>query len=207
MGRRKPGRTRRERPEQRLPAWRGRLLRRLGPPGAFYNDQEWWDLEPGEVPDRPGITEQTRHWIQWLAPVYGGQVPPAALLLDGYIARGTLPCRAEYGRRVEVPVEGFVRGLASTWPAVAASGVSARELLHIMHSDGRFLLADDLTVRAVLGQPQDTGGRWLFADDITEQDHAEHRVVVAAEIAVRGHDPDDLAGYTERAAARMLGLG
>ncbi|MFB7375854.1 hypothetical protein ACFC6U_03040 [Kitasatospora purpeofusca] len=205
MGRRKPGRTRRERP---LPAWRGPLLRRLRPPGVLYNDGggPWWDLKPGEVPDRPGITEQTRRWITWLAPVYGGQVPPAALLLDGMIAGGILRCLVGPGRIAQVPVDQLVRMLATAFPAVAASGVPHRELLHILHADGYLLVGDDpVAVRTVLAQPQHNGDRWLFWDSVTEQEHAEQRVVVAAEIAAQGLDPDDLDGYSRLAAARLLG--
>ncbi|MFG2844276.1 hypothetical protein ACGF12_14040 [Kitasatospora sp. NPDC048296] len=205
MGRRKPGRVRRERP---VPAWRPPLLRSLQPPGAFYNDTDmpWWDLQPGEVPDRPGITEQTRRWIMWLAPVYGGQVPAAALVLDSMIARGVLHCLIGPGEVSEVPVDRFARQLATTWPAAAASGACTRELLHIMHADGFLLVGDDpFAVRTVLAQPPHTGGRWLFWDAVTEQEHAEHRVVVAAEIAAQGRDPEDLYGYSTTAAARLFG--
>jgi hypothetical protein len=182
------------------PLWRTPKLKALKPPGGYYADHAgWWDLKPGQVPDMdPSCGDREKKRIMRLAPAYGGQIPPAALVLDGLIGTGTVLLITPSGAERRIPVA----YLAEVWKT--PPGISLADFIHSMHADGLFLLTDAAQLRPVLGTPANQYGRWLFFDAATQEQRNAAMVTTAAELAAHGRDPGELRAYADAVAARVL---
>ncbi|MGW2401802.1 hypothetical protein ACWCYY_35135 [Kitasatospora sp. NPDC001664] len=162
MGRRKPGKPRREQRDVRY------SLRQLEPPGY----ERWLTPAVGVDPDAlaadPTVSAEAVDLLRRLLrlrPVYGKSIPQQAIVLDQLVDVGTLPLQRPDGEVIAVPVG----ELAARMGRVPAGDV--RGHVHELHSYGMILVGEhqDLpapVVRLVVGKPAKPGEPWLFGGDI-----------------------------------------
>lgn len=158
----------------------------------------------------PGVAASLRH-LAAAAQYYPlNEVPNAALVIEQHIERGVIPLRTGPGREgVEhhslsdmagrLPKAGIdfagdpARADVDLDDATAAAevGVSDRQAaaaLHLAHASGTMLIADSVMAefRLVAARPCDKagGGRWVFFDEMTPEQHAEAQVLREADKAV-----------------------
>lgn len=165
MGRKKPGKPRRAR--NLVP--RQYTLQELHPPGGAYD--EWYNVQPGM--STSGINDSRlgqeardmMHRLARLGPLYGSQVPQAALLLDMVIDTGHLPImEGDDGTATLIPVG----EIAASRTEMSESEV--RDSLHNLHANGAFLVLPDSEhdvslIRFVAKKPEEPGETWHFMGD------------------------------------------
>lgn len=166
MGRRKPGKPRRER-GSRMGIPQQLSLADLEPPGLGYD--EWFEVEPGMNPaeiDDPRLGDDAIELMRrfaYLAPLYGGKFPHAALLLDEVIATGHLAVMRSADDVMVIPVQEVAVHQETDADRV-------RDSIHRLHAVGAFLLVEDAehgvpVARFVARRPERPGEAWRFADE------------------------------------------
>ncbi|CAN3978392.1 hypothetical protein [Kitasatospora purpeofusca] len=162
MGRRKPGKPRRERAAVEY------TLQQLQPPGY----DQWMTPAAGLDPERagsdPALSPQAGDLMRRLArlrPSYGPKIPVQAVWLDLAIDGGVLRLRQQDGTVDPLPTA----RLADAFGSEAGPG-GLRALVHELHAAGALLVEpdgeDDTVVRLVVGKPAKPGDPWLFGGDI-----------------------------------------
>ncbi|MEU4180981.1 hypothetical protein [Streptomyces sp. NPDC026589] len=165
---------------KRMPTGRGLLdlrdarvlpLRQLRPPGALY--RTWFFLPAGMNPDVPeswglfGLDGAARPAavlaLHELAPLYGGEIPEAALRLDEYVVALNLPVRRRDGRTAPTPLKNFVASIELR-TATKTERTPSREDVHRLHAKGMFTLGDDLAARISVARPRTASDAWSFRD-------------------------------------------
>lgn len=164
MGRKKPGKPRRP----RNTTCREYTLQELRPPGDAYD--EWYTVNPdmsAEQVAAMGVDPEALDIMRRMArlgPLYNGELPKAALLLDQLIDTGHLPLLSD-------DEEGILMSLETMVPAQASGDPdSIRESVHNLHSVGALLVVTDEKhdmpfVRLVAKRPDHPGDRWYFEGD------------------------------------------
>ncbi|MFE1271311.1 hypothetical protein [Streptomyces sp. NPDC058758] len=164
MGRKRPNKPRRA----KMPRQRGYTLRQLQPPGDCYD--EWLSVPANMRFDEithPEVGEQEIDFLRRaarLGPLYGDEVPMAALVLDTVIDTGHLPVYHDGEEASLLPLQQIV----GTAPDLDDQGV--RESIHRLHAVGAFLVVSDqendiALVRFVSRKPDHPGEQWGFMDD------------------------------------------
>lgn len=158
MGRRKPGKPRRERTQTYT-------LHQLQPPGY----DEWINVEAHFTADAAAADSRLDEdavdlmgRFARLKPLYSGLIPMQAVRLDMALDQGAIPIsKGDGAHAVLVPVE-EVAALMGT----DSRGDDVRESLHRLHSVGAFLVeeaADGVPlVRIVSQPPQRPGDSWIL---------------------------------------------
>lgn len=185
MGRRKPGKPRKEQGVRYS-------LRQLEPPGY----ERWMTPAPGIDPDRLAAegavsaeaVDLMRRLLR-LRSVYGTSIPQQAVVLDRLVDTGTLPLQRPDGEVIAVPVGEMAERMGGQ---VRPGDV--RGHVHELHASGMILIGEhpDVpapVVRLVVGKPQQPGGKWLFGGDI-ESDLVPKACIPAG---ARHLDPDEFA--------------
>lgn len=161
MGRKKAGKARRPCVPRQY------TLQELQPPGEGY--AEWIRVTAGMNPDRiddPRVGDESialmRRLVR-LGPLYGNQVPRAALYLDNLIDTGQLPI---FG----AGEEGTLVPLAEAAAKLGSRDADPRELLHHLHAMGMLLVDTDndhdlAVIRIVAQKPRKPGNPWRFEGD------------------------------------------
>ncbi|MER7582253.1 hypothetical protein [Kitasatospora sp. NPDC097691] len=161
MGRRKPGKPRRERSAAEY------TLQQLRPPGY----DEWLTVAPDTAEKAatdtrlsPETIDITRRLTR-LRPVYGPKIPAQALWLDLAIDGGVLRLGHPDGTVRRLPVAELTGMLGGQ-----GSGQDLRASVHELHAAGMLLVEpygeDDCALRVVVGKPARPGDPWLFNGDI-----------------------------------------
>ncbi|MET8627876.1 hypothetical protein ABZW30_29740 [Kitasatospora sp. NPDC004669] len=164
MGRKKPGKPRRERAAAEY------TLQQLQPPGY----DQWMapaDIDPDRLAGDPRVSPETvdmmRRAIR-LRPRYGLRIPAQALALDLAIDHGVLPLRHPDGSLSPLSVD-VLAGLL----AEPHADHDLRDTLHELHADGAILLEsndeDEVVLRLVVGKPSRPGEPWLFDGDMESE--------------------------------------
>ncbi|MGV2914694.1 hypothetical protein [Streptomyces alfalfae] len=190
MGRKKPGKPRRQRSPQEY------TLRQLKPPGEPYD--EWFTVHAGSAAYRNDIRLNLNvvalmDRIQRLGPLYGGEVPKAAVYLDSLIDTGKLPIFQGEDEGTLVPIADM---------AAAHDGASLeeiRESIHKLHAVGALIVFSDddhdvSYVRMVAKRPEEPGMPWQFDGD---------RDVAVATTCIPTHIWEDLPIDVAAAVAYM----
>ncbi|MER7703608.1 hypothetical protein ABTX81_11990 [Kitasatospora sp. NPDC097605] len=162
MGRRKPGKPRRERGPVEY------TLQQLRPPGY----DEWMTPAAGFDPERaaadPRLSPRAVDLMRRLArlrPAYGPKVPLQAAWLDMALDRGSLRLRHPDGSIGDLPADELASVIGG-----AAEGSDVRNAVHELHAAGALLVdpdgGDDTVLRVVVSKPAKPGDPWLFAGDI-----------------------------------------
>lgn len=189
MGRKKPGKPRRQRKTQEY------TLRQLQPPGEPYD--EWFSVRPGDAYRKdPRITAEAvalMDCIHRLAPLYGWEVPKAAIYLDGLIDTGSLPIFRGEDEGTLVPIEEMAAAQGGTSPE------QIRESIHNLHAIGALIVFTDddndvSYVRMVAKRPEAPSEPWQFAGDPD---------TVVATTCIPSHIWDDLPTDVAAAVAFM----
>ncbi|MFE9429122.1 hypothetical protein ACFYNO_39955 [Kitasatospora sp. NPDC006697] len=161
MGRKKPGKPRRERTVEYT-------LQQLQPPGY----DQWMtpapDLDPERAATEPGLSPQAiglmRRLVR-LRPVYGPKIPVQAVWLDAALDGGALRLRRLDGSVGNLPAGELAAMLGGATEAAAVRGT-----VHELHANGMLLVEpdgeDDIVLRVVVGKPAKPGDPWLFGGDI-----------------------------------------
>ncbi|MGA5823551.1 hypothetical protein ACPC54_37510 [Kitasatospora sp. NPDC094028] len=162
MGRKKPGKPRRERA-----AAAEYTLQQLQPPGY----DQWMTLAP-DAYDRamedmrlsPETVAMTRRLTR-LQPTYGPKIPAQALWLDLALDQGALRLRHPDGTVGRLPVAHLAGMLGGQ-----GDGQDLRATVHELHAAGMLLVEpdseDDCVLRVVIGKPARPGDAWLFGGDL-----------------------------------------
>lgn len=164
MGRKKPGKPRRERAADAY------TLQQLQPPGY----DQW--IVP--APDRAKRTAlegmsvgavDTARRIERLLPFYGPKLPVQALWLDVAVDSGVLQVRHTDGTVGRLPVADLASML--TGPEAGPAGpAELRASVHELHAAGEVLVepdeGDGCVLRPVVGKPRRPGDPWLFGGDM-----------------------------------------
>ncbi|MFD9597366.1 hypothetical protein ACFWA9_32080 [Kitasatospora sp. NPDC059973] len=162
MGRKKPGKPRRERGVGEY------TLQQLQPPGY----DEWMSPAAGFDAERaaadPRLSSQAVDLMRRLGrlrPVYGAKIPLQAVWLDMAIDGGVLRLRRPDGSVGDLPADELAGMLGG------ATGVEdVRNAVHELHATGMLLVEpdgeDDTVLRVVIGKPTKPGDPWLFGGDI-----------------------------------------
>ncbi|WP_380286472.1 hypothetical protein [Kitasatospora purpeofusca] len=161
MGRRKPGKPRREHGPVEY------TLQQLQPPGY----DEWLSPAPGFDPQRaaadPRLSPQAVDLMRRLGrlrPAYGPKIPLQAAWLDMALDRGVLRLRRPDGSIGNLPA-GELAGMLGGRAEVA----DVRNAVHELHAAGMLLVepdSEDAVLRVVVGKPAKPGDPWLFGGDI-----------------------------------------
>ncbi|MGW6917893.1 hypothetical protein ACWGB8_29335 [Kitasatospora sp. NPDC054939] len=169
MGRRKPGKPRRERAATEY------TLQQLRPPGY----DEWMSPAPGFDPERvaadPRLSPQAVDLMRRLArmrPAYGPQIPLQAVWLDMALDGGVLRLR-----RPDAGVASLTAGELTGMLGGPAEVADVRNAVHELHSTGMFLVESgdeaDTVLRVVVGRPAKPGDPWLFGGDVSQRPGAQ----------------------------------
>ncbi|WP_329111822.1 hypothetical protein [Streptomyces sp. NBC_01353] len=159
MGRRKPGKQRRPGKDRRE-----YTLRELEPPGSAYEDWFIPAQDTGPLPE--GIDEEAADFldrVQRLGPIYGNEVPEAAVHLDMCLDSGKVAV-LEGGAPRLVDFQGLLdRAPGQDLESVRAS-------THRLHALGALLVEVEEEygvpyVRFVLKRPEKPGEPWAFMGD------------------------------------------
>ncbi|MFD4198805.1 hypothetical protein [Amycolatopsis thermoflava] len=162
MGRKKPGKPRRER------ATAGYTLQQLQPPGY----DQWMTPAAGFDPEQaaadPRLSPQAvdlMRRLTGLRPAYGPKIPLQAVWLDMALDRGVLRLRRPDGSVGNLPA-----GELADMFGGAAEVTDVRNAVHELHAAGMLLVEpdgeDDTVLRVVVGRPAKPGDPWLFGGDI-----------------------------------------
>lgn len=158
MGRKKPGKPRRERAAGRY------TLQQLQPPGY----DQWITPVPGQAQNIAGAglsasAMDLARRLEQLRPRYGPKVPVQALWLDLAIDSGVLQLR-HTDRTVGLPVAELARMLGDP-----GGDGDLRDSVHELHAAGMVLVEPDddgCVLRVVVGKPTRPGEPWLFDGDM-----------------------------------------
>ncbi|MFE6274313.1 hypothetical protein ACFVQ9_36645 [Streptomyces goshikiensis] len=158
MGRRKPGKPRRERIQTYT-------LQQLQPPGY----DEWLNIGSDFTADAAAadsrLSEESVDLMRRFArlqPLYRGLIPMRAVQLDMALDQGAIPIsRGDDETGALIPMEEIAALMGAD-----SSGHDVRESLHRLHSVGGFLVeeaADGVPVIRMVSQPpQRPGDPWIF---------------------------------------------
>ncbi|MFD7732164.1 hypothetical protein ACFV6F_17465 [Kitasatospora phosalacinea] len=200
MGRKKPGKPRRER------AAGGYTLQQLQPPGY----DQWIVPAPGRamMTATEGMSAgavETARRIERLLPLYGPKVPVQALWLDLAVDSGVLQMRHTDGTVGLLPVAELA-GMLSGPDGAPAAPAELRASVHELHAAGAVLVEPDeddgCVLRLVVGRPERPGDPWLFGGDMAAGlvpkacVPADPASMDAEEFAVLGYLRAHLAGGT-----------
>ncbi|MFJ7250161.1 hypothetical protein ACIQWA_36755 [Kitasatospora sp. NPDC098652] len=161
MGRKKPGKPRRERAAAEY------TLQQLQPPGY----DQWMTLAPDAATKAatdprlsPETIDLTRRLVR-LGPAYGPKIPAQALWLDLALDQGALRLRRPDGTVGRLPVAELAAMLGGQ-----GDGQDLRATVHELHAAGMLLVEpdgeDDCVLRVVIGKPARPGDPWLFGGDL-----------------------------------------
>jgi hypothetical protein len=162
MGRKKPGKPRRERATAEY------TLRQLQPPGYDQWMTPAASFDPERVAADPRLTPQAVDLMRRLTrlrPAYGPTVPLQAVWLDMALDQGVLRLRRPDGSVGDLPADDLAGMLGG-----AAEVADVRNAVHELHAAGMLLVeqdgVDDTVLRVVVGRPAKPGDPWLFGGDL-----------------------------------------
>lgn len=169
MGRHKPGKPRRPRRGAALHHGAAPRLRELQPPGAIY--EEWVhverDMDPSVAVADDRLDEDARDLMARMArlgPLYGYELPMAALLLDEAMDTGKLGLIVGDNEGMLLPLEELAGRLG---PTQTDPQDDVRVSVHRLHAAGALLVEEHEgtpLLRVVAGRPRTPGDRWVFQD-------------------------------------------
>ncbi|MFJ4185515.1 hypothetical protein [Kitasatospora sp. NPDC089509] len=171
MGRKKPGKPRRERTAAEY------TLQQLQPPGYDRWMTPAPDLDPERAAADSTLSAQAiglmRRLVR-LRAVYGPRIPVQAVWLDVAIDGGDLRLRRTDGSVGNLPAGELAAVLGGVTAATGATGATGaadvRGAVHELHANGMLLVEpngeDDTVLRVVVGKPARPGDPWLFGGDL-----------------------------------------